>query len=349
MSRVPSVIVIGAGLSGLTAAHALQGAGWDVQLVEARDRVGGRTWSRQLPGGAVAEMGAEFILPGNPAVRSLASELGLGLWDKGVRYGTREPRGGIGTDPALLDAAVTALDDVLARLDEGTSLSASELLASLDIDPGAREVLEVRTSISAASPADSVPARGLSGVAHVDEQPSPSIAGGNQMLSAALSDRMEGRIRLSDPVRSVSWTDDSVEVETVGARTFSAERSVVSVPASVIGQIEFRPGLPPEMATALAEIRYGHAAKLLVPLTEPAPVSAVLNVPEGYWCWTETGIDDEPVPLVSCFAGSVDALDSLKVTEGPGHWLRSLALLRPELPLEEDLAILSTRSPPRPI
>ncbi len=42
-------------------------------------------------------MGAEFILPGNTEVAALASELGLGLWDKGMRYGEREPRGGTAT------------------------------------------------------------------------------------------------------------------------------------------------------------------------------------------------------------------------------------------------------------
>ena len=65
-------------------------------MLEARDRVGGRVWSRRLDNGAVVEMGAEFILPGNTAVRGLAERLGLGLWDKGMRYGQREPRGGIG-------------------------------------------------------------------------------------------------------------------------------------------------------------------------------------------------------------------------------------------------------------
>ena len=63
-------------------------------MLEARDRVGGRVWSRQLDNGAVVEMGAEFILPGNTAIRELAGRLGLGLWDKGMRYGQREPRGG---------------------------------------------------------------------------------------------------------------------------------------------------------------------------------------------------------------------------------------------------------------
>ena len=100
--------VIGAGYAGLVAADELQRAGAEVVVLEARDRVGGRVWSRQLDNGAVVEMGAEFLLPGNTAIRDLAGRLGLGLWDKGMRYGRREPRGGLGVTAQELDDAVQA-------------------------------------------------------------------------------------------------------------------------------------------------------------------------------------------------------------------------------------------------
>ena len=341
--RTPNAIVIGAGLAGLTAASSLQREGWEVEVVEARDRVGGRTWSRPLPGGAVAEMGAEFILPGNTAVRRLADELEIGLWDKGVRYGRREPRGGLYTDRASLDSAVETLDRALAGLRPDSPLSAAELISTLAIDAGARDVLLARAEISAASSADLIPAGDLSGVAHINDQPSPGVAGGNQMLSHAMASRLGERLTLGDPVVSVSRRGvRSVEVESASGRSWRGSGCVVSVPASVIGRIEFSPALPEEKASAMAGVRYGHAAKLLVPLAEPAPPSAVLNVPQRYWCWTETGAEDLPVPLVSCFAGSTFALDLLEVEAGPDRWLDSLRSLRPDLPLVTDRAILST-------
>ena len=107
------VAVAGAGLAGLTAAYELQRAGAEVVVLEARDRVGGRVWSRRLANGAVVEMGAEFLLPGNTAIRELAAELGLGMWDKRMRYGSREPRGGIGTTVEELEAAAGALGAAL--------------------------------------------------------------------------------------------------------------------------------------------------------------------------------------------------------------------------------------------
>src|SRR5262245_41555153 len=108
------VVVIGAGLAGLVAADELERAGREVVTLEARERVGGRVHARELDNGAVVEMGAEFILPGNTAVRDLAERLGLGLWDKGMRYGMREPRGGIGTTEKEIAAAVEAIDQALA-------------------------------------------------------------------------------------------------------------------------------------------------------------------------------------------------------------------------------------------
>ena len=93
------VIVVGAGLAGLSAADELRSAGHDTVVLEARDRVGGRVWSHELPNGAVVEMGAEFILPGSSVTRELVDRLGLGLWDKGMRYGRREVRGRTGPSP----------------------------------------------------------------------------------------------------------------------------------------------------------------------------------------------------------------------------------------------------------
>ena len=113
------VAVVGAGLAGLTAARELARAGAEVVVLEARARVGGRAWSRELDNGAIVEMGAEFLLPGNTAVRDLADEYGLGFWDKGMRYGQREPRGADTDADALFAAADTvgrALGDADAEI-----------------------------------------------------------------------------------------------------------------------------------------------------------------------------------------------------------------------------------------
>jgi monoamine oxidase len=332
---------VGAGLAGLSAADKLQRAGAEVVVLEARDRVGGRVWSRRLANGAVVEMGAEFILSGHTAVRELAERFGLGLWDKGMRYGRREPRGGIGTTAAELDAAAAVAERELER--GAGDLSARELLDRLDIAPGAREALLARVEISSAYSAELVAARDLAGIAHVDEDPAPSIAGGNQGLAVALAGTLGRSVRLRSPVEQIACDAGGVRLRAAGAE-LEADACVVAVPASVIDRIRFEPALPSRLADARAAIRYGEAAKLFVPLRRPAPPSAVMSVAERYWTWTATGDGDEPQPVVSAFAGSARALARLEVEAGPERWLASIERLRGDLELEPDGALLSTWS-----
>ena len=134
------VVVVGAGFAGLAAADALARGGADVVVLEARDRVGGRVWSRELPTGGVVEMGAEFILPDNSAIRETAARLGLRLFDKGTTYGDREPRGGLPVTREELLAAYAAVRDAAAngRLGHGTVVDA---LASIPMADGARDAI----------------------------------------------------------------------------------------------------------------------------------------------------------------------------------------------------------------
>ncbi len=90
--RPRRVIVIGAGFAGLAAADELARAGVEVDVLEARDRVGGRVWSEPFAGGVI-ERGAEFILPDYELMLAYAARFGLDPVRKGTRYGYREPRG----------------------------------------------------------------------------------------------------------------------------------------------------------------------------------------------------------------------------------------------------------------
>ena len=332
-------VVIGAGLAGLVAADELVRAGTEVVVLEARSRVGGRVWSQTLPNGAVVEMGAEYILPGNAEVVALADRFGLGLWDKGMRYGRRDPAGGIGTTHEEL---AEAMETVEAELAAGTraGASAEEFLDSIDISAGAREAILARVEISCASTADRVAAADLGGVAHIDDELSPSIAGGNQRLALALAEELGDAVRLGAAVRSIEWGNRVRAV--TEADVVEADVAVIAVPAGVLDLISFDPPLTERLSHALGLVEYGHAAKLFVPLRAAAAPSAVMNVPERYWTWTATGDGDEPQPVVSAFAGSTPALEALDVAAGPSRWLDSLERLRGDLDLDTSGAVVST-------
>jgi len=150
-------------------------------------------------------------------------------------------------------------------------------------------------------------------------------------------------VRLGSPAEGIAWDSGSVRVRAAGAE-LDADACVVAVPAAVLGRIAFDPPLPADAAEALAGVRYGHAAKLFVPLRTPAPVSAVMAVPDRYWCWTAGGDGGEVQPVVSCFAGSAEGLERLGVRDGPERWLESLTALRGDLELDPSGALLSTWS-----
>ena len=109
-AQVPQrVVVVGAGFAGLACADRLVSLGHAVTVFEARDRVGGRVWSQELIAGrreTVIERGAEFVLSGYDALRSMAERFDLPLAPSGMSYYVREPRGT--STPITADAVASA-------------------------------------------------------------------------------------------------------------------------------------------------------------------------------------------------------------------------------------------------
>ena len=337
------VIVVGAGFAGLAAADALATAGVDVLVFEARDRVGGRVWSTELPTVGVVEMGAEFILPDNSVIRETAARLGLALFDKGTTYGDREPRGGLPVTRPELVSAYGAVREAAAhgRLGHGTVVDA---LASIPMADGARDAIRARIEVSTAYPADDQDADVLheSGTS-VGGFATHSVAGGNQRIALALAARLGDRVRLATPVTRIAYGPDAVRV-TAGGMPVEADAVVVTVPASVIDLITFDPPLPEAKARALAGVRYGTAAKLFLPLDRATAPSATLCVRDRFWTFTQLAPDGGPLPVAASFAGSPLALERLAVDRGPDTWIASVADIRPDLAIRPGDAVLSTWS-----
>jgi monoamine oxidase len=126
--RRVDVVVVGAGLAGLTTARELVSAGRSVVVLEASGRVGGRTLNHDLGGGQVVEVGGQFVGPTQNRILALADDVGVKPYTaygtgptayikdgQVTRYDANGPLGDIPPDPAVLpDLAqvVTRLDDM---------------------------------------------------------------------------------------------------------------------------------------------------------------------------------------------------------------------------------------------
>ncbi len=331
-------VVIGAGLAGLAAADELHRAGVEVQVLEARERVGGRVWSVPF-GDATIERGAEFILPGNSAIKAAAARFGLQLVRKGLLYGDRVPAGG---EPVSREAATAGIER-LAALAERAGETLEDALARAGLPTAVAQAISARIEVSCAYPADDLDAAVVrEGAAAFGDFDTHSVQGGNAAIATALGSAVgTQRIQLSTPVARVIRGERRVEVGTAET-VLVADAAVVAVPASALDAIAFQPPLPPSKANALAAVRYGQAAKLFVGLRQPVAPSATLSVPGRFWCYTQLRADGQPAAFVAAFAGTPRALVELDVASGPRRWASAVAALRPELDLDLDTAVLST-------
>jgi len=338
------VIVVGAGFAGLACADRLVSLGHDVTVVEARDRVGGRVWSRELLTGrpdTVVERGAEFVLEGYTTLRAIADRFGLTTAPSGMSYYVREPRNAA---TPLTAEDVAAAARALRPAAESTSRHTS-LRDFLDSHAGgspAAEVLAARAAISWAASEDLLSAHVLlDSVASVQPLPTARIAGGNQGIATSLASHLGDRVRLRAPVSSVSADDAGVRVSIDGA-VLTADRAVITIPLPLLERLDLSPGIPDAQRDAMGRLVRGHAAKLHVPLASRPPASAVLDVRRRYWTWTAKDGSGQVQPIAHCFSGSPGALAGLGVSGGADAWAEALGTLRPDLDLVTDQALVST-------
>lgn len=326
-------IVIGAGFAGVTAARELGARGKRTLVLEARDRLGGRTWTDSFAGRSI-ELGGTWvhwmqphiwaeitrydipIVEDDPPERCiLASGSGLASFDADSAFARLEELG-----DRYFEGGVDYLDrpyDPLFReqgIREADALSVRERFERLGFDAEERGWLDGLFSMVAGGPstdgAFTMLARwwALSGWSFGlmwDVLSRYRLEHGTVgLLKAMLSDG-RAELRLECPVASIADTGEGVQVTTRGGERFSASTAVVAVPANVWPTIEFTPELEDVRASvAHRGIGVRHGAKCWVHAR--GDIGRVLaQPPEGYpltVALTYTELDDGQ--LLVCFSGN---------------------------------------------
>jgi monoamine oxidase len=293
-SSVPRVVVVGAGLAGLTAALDLTESGWDVVVLEARDRVGGRVHTIYDPfsPGLHAEAGGESIDDNHDRIQALVARFGLEterrppnkLLESVTYY--RRNRSPIAEFLARRDGAVVTdylrFGDALEAIAEGVDPEHPERAArAAELDrrtldqfiraqrlvPEAEFLVRLQNRAEYnAEPAELsmlFVAQQTAVLAGVPDSASETmrIAGGNSRLPQAMAAALGDRVHLSSPVSRIEHDAGGVRVH-AGGQVIDAAHLVLALPPPPLRRIVFEPALPAPVATMIRKLDLGDAAKV---------------------------------------------------------------------------------------
>jgi monoamine oxidase len=272
------VIVIGAGFAGLACAFELAQAGWEVVVLEARGRVGGRVLSFNdasgnafVPGRNI-EGGGELIGSNHPTWAAYRERFGLHFLDVTEREDLDYPvvLGGEPLQPAEaiaiyeeIDAALPSINADAKEIDAARpwisnraahfdARSVSQRIAELNLSPKADRALTAIISgdnaVDASRQSDlallaAVKGGGLD--AYWTESEVFRCDGGNQRLALRLAHELGDRLRVRTPVAEVRATETAVAVRTAGGESIEGDHAVLAIPPGLWNKIVFDPPLPP--------------------------------------------------------------------------------------------------------
>jgi monoamine oxidase len=296
------VVVVGAGMAGLTAARELKKKGLEVIVLEARDRVGGRTWSKTLDNGVTIDVGGQWVAPTQARVHALIEEFNVGIFKTFTA----------GDSIALMDGQTVRYQGTIPSLDEesdrdiGQCLEKLEALAAsipleapwehpealrLDNMTFAHWVDENTTSSFGnyilkwlvpavfsieASEMSALHAAFYFGAAGGVERLTNTDGGGQdsrfhkgfQTLSLKLAEQLEDNVKLEQVVSRIYQDANSVQVHT-DKLIVNATRVVVATAPAIASRIRYSPPLPASRDALTQRMPMGTAIKMMFRYEKP--------------------------------------------------------------------------------
>ena len=314
------VLVVGAGVAGLTAARDLAAAGVPVQVIEGRNRIGGRLWTSDAWPDVPIDLGASWIhgTTGNPITR-LAKEAGATLattsYDSAVAFDASGRQLGRAGEAAIARASDEVFDALAlaqdADADQSVRSAIRRGLGWAELGTDQQRLVDFVTVGSIESEyAGSAEELSTYWFDSIKEFPGPDaiLPAGYSAISDLLAAGLP--IATGQVVTDISWDDAGVQVTTSMGR-FSGSRVLVTVPLGVLQSeaIRFTPGLPARTREAIQALGSGVLNKVFLRFDEvfwDADVDWIEFIPDGGEPWVEWVSFARPTgrPVLLAFAAA---------------------------------------------
>ncbi|WP_036511118.1 flavin monoamine oxidase family protein [Nocardia aobensis] len=275
--RTADIVVVGAGVSGLTAARRLVQAGQSVVVTEAGDRVGGRTMNLDVADGVITEGGGQWVGPGQDRVLALIDELGLATFEtyvdgKSIYHRRGRSKRYDGTIPPLSPLVLADFAQLQLRLERmartvpldapwtarrARSWDATTFGHWVDANAmtaEARELFSVGFSVSNAEALHSTSLlvqlariRGAGGIDHIFNitggAQESRVVGGSVRIAERLAEDLGDAVVLDSPVIEIAQNAGGVSVRSARVDV-RADRVIVAMSPADAARIRVTPGLP---------------------------------------------------------------------------------------------------------
>jgi len=269
------VIVIGAGMAGVTAARELRRHGLAVAVVEARDRTGGRIYSVRDFCGAPVEGGAEFVHTGDAEMWPEIHTAALAVRSCPLARNSMFNLGGrtLWLPWILLQPGVWPSFPILRQIRRigSQDMSAREFIERHGFRGQARIMAEMTLTAHLPGTVDEVSVLGLleDRVLKLETGSYHRVADGYDRLTDYIGQGLD--IHFGFAVATVCWGPDSVRVVANDGRELSARAAISTLPFGVLrsGNVQFVPALPESKRSTFAHLKAGPVLKVLLHFREP--------------------------------------------------------------------------------